>query len=115
MIYLKKVDGGRSVVIEVNNGNSTKYPEIYQSRSVVQPQQTFNFIGGVNEDVGSNMRVIYSDSMGDISTQQIASNSSFNFGVLPINLFENNTPYTGSIQPMNLAIYNNSSPAIYRQ
>lgn len=69
-------------------------------------------MAGVAQDLGKNLRAVYTDSHGGISFEPIKENSSFNFSVLPILAFKNTPGFTGNVNARRMIILDSSSPAV---
>lgn len=68
---MKIVDGGRVVVVDVENQTVADKPAIYESNKVLTPGTKHMIMAGVAQDMGNNLRAIYIDSQGGNSFEVI--------------------------------------------
>lgn len=111
-IYLKKVDGGRVVVIDAESQIVVAKPAIYESNKVLIPGTKHMIMAGVAQDMGNNLRAIYTDSQGGNSFEVIQENSSFDFSPITILAFKNIPGFTGNVIASRMIILDSSFPAV---
>lgn len=111
-VSLKKVNGGRVLVIDAEGQSGADKPAVYQATSVFEPASKHMVMFGVAKDLGNNLRVVYVDSKEGYFFGKIKDNSAFDFGNFPVYAFRNQPPYEGSFDALRLIIFDSSSTAL---
>lgn len=114
-VSLQKVEGGRVIMVDVENQSNNSKPAIFASTSLLQPNVNYMIMTGVTQDIGGNLRIIYIDSLGGNNFNIAKEKASFLFDPVEIVAFQQpqgTQPFNGSVTVDRLIIFDSASPAV---